>query len=106
MSIFLANFTKQYTNTCQTLIVTDTSNYGFNDNDQHVTKEDATIRRVFLRDLSGNILQTKDIGVDDTVTFDLTLISINFLYLEIGLVVAGLGFGYSASGGGFLPCVL
>jgi len=103
MARFTASLTKVYSNTCQTLTVTDTSNY--NNNTDFRTKEDYPVRYIFIRDLFGNILDSKNLVDSDTVSFDLTLLSISFAFLDIQLVLAGIGIGENAASGGFLPCL-
>ena len=106
MANFQASFTKQFTNNCQTLTVTDTSNYGFDVNIEHRVKEDFNPREVTLRDISGNILAVKNIVSGDTVSFDISLLSFSQLYLDIALRLQGVGFGYEIRVGGLLPCII
>lgn len=106
MTNFSASFTKQFNNNCQELVVTDTSNYGFDNNDEHYLKSDFTARRIVLRDLFGSTLAVQNIDANDKATFDISLFSLNQLYLNIAIELGGTGFGYEVRIGGLLPCVL
>lgn len=107
MANFQATFSKQFSNNCQTLVVTDTSNYGFNNNDEHREKVDFTVRRsITLRDIFGNTLAVQNLDSNDTATFDISLLSLSQLFLNIGIELAGTGFSYEARIGGLLPCIV
>lgn len=107
MASFAASFSKSVTGTCTSLTVTDTSNYGFDNNDEHYVKADFTVREVTLRDVSGNIIAMQNIPTSsDSVTFNLTLLSLNQLYLDVALRLAGVGLSYEIRTGGLLPCIL
>lgn len=106
MPNFTASFSKQFTSNCQVLTVTDTSNYGYDNNDEHRLKSDFQVREITLRDLGGNILQQKNITIGDSVSFDISLLSLNQVYLDIAIRLQGYGFGYEVRQGGLLPCIL
>jgi len=107
MANFAATFTKTYTNTCQTLTVTDVSNYGFSVNSEHYEKVDFPTKEVTLRDIFGNILQVENINpTTGTAVFDLTLLSFSSLYLDIALRLSGFTIGYETRVGGVLPCII
>jgi len=106
MAQFAISFSKQFTNTCQKLTVTDTSNYGFNNNTEHYDRDSFLVRQVTLRDIFNNTLQTKDITTGDSVEFDLSLLSIDQAFLNIALTLGGVGIGYELRVGGLLPCII
>lgn len=106
MANFTPSFTKQFTNTCQTLTITDTSNYGFNANDEHFLITDFPIKRIVLRDIFGVTLTTKDIESNGQVTFDLTLLSLQQIYLNISLELGGFVTTYNLGVGAYLPCII
>lgn len=107
MANFTATFSKQFSNNCQTLVVTDTSNYGFNNNDEHREKIDFTVRRsITLRDIFGNTLAVQNIDSNDTSTFDISLLSLSQVFLNIGIELAGTGFSYESRIGTTVPCLL
>ncbi len=85
MALFSATFTKS-TNNCQTMTITDTSNY--DNNDSQIDRNSFTVRQIVLKNIFGQHLETKPI-VNDQVTFDisnlLTLTPVG-LYLTIQLL--------------------
>jgi len=106
MPNFTPSFTKQFTNNCQTLKVTDTSNYGFSINDEHYEKTDFPTKRIVLRDIFGTTLTMQDLDTNGETTFNLSLLSLNQLYLNISLELAGIGISYNLGSGFFLPCAV
>lgn len=106
MASFTPSFTKQFTNTCKNLKITDTSNYGFDNNDQHFEITDFPIKKVVLRDIFGITLVTKDLDSNGEVNFDLSLLSLNQLYLNISLELSGINNTYNLGVGAYLPCII
>jgi len=104
MANFSPSFTKQFTNTCQTLTVTDTSNYG--SNDENYTKDTFPTKIVTLYDINQTILASSGLDATGKAIFNLPLLGINQVYLIIGLSMYTIGTGYDYRQGSLLPCIL
>lgn len=106
---FQATFSKLSLD-CQTLTITDTSNYGYSNNDEHYTIETFGSRYFTIRDIFGNILSVQTMSSTQTsITFDISnLLSTTPLYLSIQLIlVMAVGQGsYQTQVSGLLPCIL
>lgn len=106
MANFQCTWSKSVSN-CQTLTVTDTSNYG--DNAQFYTKDMFYIRTVTIKNIFGTTLSTKSIPTTtDSIDFDISdLLSFSPLYLNIILEISGTpGLAYTTGIGNYLPCIL
>lgn len=106
MASFTPSLIKQFTNTCQNLKVIDTSNYGIGNNNENYTKDDFSTKKVVLKDIFGTTLAMKDIDSNGEANFDLTLLSLSQLYLNISLQVVGVNISYNLEVGAYLPCIL
>ncbi len=106
MPNFTPSFSKQFTNSCQNLKITDTSNYGFSNNDEHYTKEDFPIKRIVLKDIFGTTLAMENLDSNGEAQFNLALLSLNQLYLNIIFELGGPVTVYSLGVGAYLPCIL
>lgn len=106
MANFTPSFTKQFINNCQTLKITDTSNYGFSNNDEHLLKEDFPIKKVILNDIFNTTLATQDLDENGEAIFNLSLLSLPQLYLGITLQLGGTVTNFSLTSGNLLPCLI
>lgn len=104
MASFSPTFSKQFSNLCQTLTVTDTSNY--TNNDDNYTRETFAYREVYLEDLNNNRFDIKRVTSGDSVTFTLDLLSLNQIQLRIGFVWADPFKGASVINTYTIPCLI
>lgn len=102
---FVCSFSKRGLDNCQTLEVTDTSNY--DTNTIGIDRNSFNYRLVEVRNILGMPVGSKIIPTGtDSVTFDISgLLSTNQLYLNIQISLVGFN-SYTTGVGGLLPCVL
>lgn len=98
--------TSKSVNNCQTLTITDTSNY--TDNDNFITKETFSSRFITISNILGTEIETKSLGATgDSVTFDISnILTLAPIALRVRIQLVGVGSSYSIETLYYLPCIL